>query len=375
MNKERFKNLCKFKKNLKGGWTLVELCVAMIALAILVGISVQSIKPKRMLIAPFAYAGVQNLKQANNYILIKCNNNEVYGCRPNDVKLPDSTIAVQDMHNYWTNLTPEERAQQNLYEPTVNNIDDTYCIEVANLFTLVDETINCKFNNGNGDGTELPSASNGNKGKANFQASNMVSYYYLERPWYRIMRASPSEGSPETMNATTETYAKQIWIDVNGNDAPNKPGEDQFALKVYITGEIIPSGCKLYAGEKLEGADAMDTTHLYCPSGTSSEDNWLKSSYPFSYNLFRSYVPDIDDSETRKTDAQMRGVSYQEAACKSGRDILIPREQFCSATETPQGEGAYDTIENCETGEHSAFCVTRLSRPSNPGLFRLPIAI
>ena len=351
MNKERFKE--SSKGGLKGGWTLVELCIAMIALAILVGISVQSIKPRKMLIAPFAYAGAQNLKQANNYILIKCNNNEVYGCRPNDVKLPDSTIAVQDMHNYWANLTPEQRTQEKLYEPTVNNIDDTYCIEVANLFTLVDETINCKFNNGNGDDTKLPSGNT--PGKANFQASNMVSYYFLERPWYRIMRASPEEGSAETMNATTETYAKQIWIDVNGDKEPNRVGEDQFALRVYITGEIIPSGCKLYDDEKLEGSDAMSTNELYCPSGTSSEENWLKTSYPFSYNLFRSYVPD--------------------PACKSGRDILIPRRGFCSATETPTGDGEYNTTENCETGEHSAFCVTRLARPSNPGLFRLPIAI
>ena len=81
MNK-KFKS-SKVKKDFqskKGGWTLVELCVAMIALAILVGLSVQAIKPRRLMITPFAYAGLQNLRQANNHILNKCNEGEVYGC-------------------------------------------------------------------------------------------------------------------------------------------------------------------------------------------------------------------------------------------------------------------------------------------------------
>ena len=52
----------------KGGWTLMELCVALIALAILVGISIQAIKPRKVMTAPFAYAGFYNLKQATTVI-------------------------------------------------------------------------------------------------------------------------------------------------------------------------------------------------------------------------------------------------------------------------------------------------------------------
>ena len=56
-----------------GRW--LELCVAMIALAILVGVSIQSIKPKKFLIGPFAYAGVKNLRAVNFEIIDKCNKN------------------------------------------------------------------------------------------------------------------------------------------------------------------------------------------------------------------------------------------------------------------------------------------------------------
>ena len=392
-----FKNLRGQKNKIrsKKGWTLVELCIAMIALAILVGLSVQAIKPRRLMITPFAYAGLQNLRQANNYIINKCNEGEVYGCSSNTGKLPDSIEAQGAMMQDWisNNALPEDQRDPTIPTaepgPNLSNMNDIYCYEVANLFTLINDEVHCKYNNGGGDDTMLPEGST--PGRPNFQTANMVAYYFLERPWKKIMRATPMEGSDMSMQTTEETYVKQIFIDVNGDDGPNKLGEDQFPLRVYMTGEIIPGACGLYKAEYdpiSTDPDIITEADLFCPDGVTSgssmaSNNWLNQSYPFSYNVYRSHVPDISDPETRKTTTLIRGASYRTAACKSGRDVIVPREDFCDTDndgenfETELNAKNFKTLQDCSTGTEgeNAFCVTRISRPSSPGIFRLPLSI
>ena len=398
MNK-KFKS-SKVKKDFqskKGGWTLVELCVAMIALAILVGLSVQAIKPRRLMITPFAYAGLQNLRQANNHILNKCNEGEVYGCSSNTGLLPDTTEGQISMMQDWMNnhILPDEDKDPTIPDdrrPELSTMDEIYCHEVANLFTLINDSVHCKYKDGEGE-TMLPKGST--PGVPNFQTANMVAYYYLERPWKKIMRATPMEGSDMSMQTTDETFMKQIFIDVNGNDGPNKLGEDQFPLRIYMTGEIIPGACGLYYAEiaPIDGTPAVILDEdLFCDNvalwtegdkNNQKEDNWIEQSYPFSYNLYRSHVPDISDPETRKTTTLIRGASYKTAACKSGRDVLIPREGFCDIDndgtdyETDLNAKNYKTLQDCSTGTEgeNAFCVTRISRPANPGIFRLPLSL
>ena len=184
MNK-KFKS-SKVKKDFqskKGGWTLVELCVAMIALAILVGLSVQAIKPRRLMITPFAYAGLQNLRQANNHILNKCNEGEVYGCSSNTGLLPDTTEGQISMMQDWMNnhILPDEDKDPTIPDdrrPELSTMDEIYCHEVANLFTLINDSVHCKYKDGEGE-TMLPKGST--PGVPNFQTANMVAYYYLER--------------------------------------------------------------------------------------------------------------------------------------------------------------------------------------------------
>jgi len=374
-----------FKGKFKRGWTLVELSMSMIILAILVGLSVQAIKPKRILIGPFAYAGMENIKQANNYILDKCTKGEVYGCSTKGNELPQTNeSAVADM-------------QVDIPGTTLATSEEVWCFEIANLFTLANNTINCKYHDGNGDDTKLPTGRGLSltAGKPNFQASNMVAYYFLERPWKKINKSYALESSGDTyessMNEVQETYYKQIFIDVNGDDDPNRLGEDQFPLRVYITGEIIPGMCNSNGGIYTQGdrnERVEDETYEdYCPTDQpAAGTNWMRSSYPFSYNLYRVLVGDGGNSNT--TTGELYGVSYQEAACKSGRSILVPREYFCDGTQGRAGQGdvpsnlkdneSYAVIQHCKgrdsgQSEDDAFCVTRHAKPSNPGLFRLPI--
>ena len=388
------KNLKSAPKTIfKRGWTMVELCVAMIALAILVGISIQAIKPKKFLIGPFAYAGVKNLRTANFEIIDKCNKKtgadyEVYGCEPNQ-GLPDAVAAVPAMQKEYDDNPGVYKGGR----PTEASIDDPYCYEVANTFSVLGE-INCKYNSGSNGEIKLPTGDGkgANAGVPNFQASNMVAYYYLESPWVKIVKGASTEGSEDTFNATDENdFYKQIFIDVNGNDKPNKIGEDQFPVRIYkLGGELIPGFCGdkgVYTSEKhpeesesnYQDRCAIENMPLF-----GSLANWQEENYPFAYNLYRSYA-DENDPDTRYSSAELLGVSYKEAACKGGRHNMLPREE-CDKyknlnPDKYKNENLYNTdveygkyvLKNCTEGELSAFCIVRIARPGMPGLFRLPL--
>jgi len=407
----------KKKTNQKDGWTLMELCIIMVVLAILVGLSIQAIKPKKFMYLPFAYAGYYNLKQATNYVMNKCVRNDegyaeekIYGCQKGVYKLPVTDDAAVTAIN-------EAIAAKRNSDPTVTDPDVTlegtpelFCYEVANLFTLVnDGEVNCgqgkskdtihtslPVGNGKGDGTD----SNNKAGVPNFQASNMVSYYFLEGPWLQINRGKPEESD---LTGTDISQFKPIFIDVNGDKGPNKLGEDQFPLRLYIDGTIVPGSCKLYgtadtsgsgtnSGERIEGAVPAypNGGNLYCPPSSSwsfsasstnpadpSNPSWLESKYPFSYALYRSYIPEGGNSDNRTTEVLLRGLSYKEAACKSGRDNVIPRKVFCnddgSSKETNPSAKNFKTLEACQSGNNDSFCIERITRPANPGIFRLPM--
>lgn len=403
MKKDKiFKNIkANAHSGFKKGWTMVELCVAMIALAILVGVSIQSIKPKKFLIGPFAYAGVKNLRAVNFEIIDKCNKNTgsnylVYGCEPNQ-GLPDAPSAVPAMQSAYN--TDPSKYTGGL--PSEANMDDPYCFEVANGFSLIGDTVNCKYMSGNNTEIKLPKG-NGkgeNAGVPNFQASNMVAYYHLESPWVKIVKGAATEGSEDAFNATDDTdFYKQIFIDVNGNDRPNKIGEDQFPIRIYkLGGEIIPGFCGdgrtssasngVYNSEKHPDEtsgnykDRCSANNIDNPLTLS---NWQEENYPFAYNLYRSYS-DEDNPDERHSSRELLGASYKEAACKGGRHNVLPREEcdryknsnpdkYSNAnlynTEPEYGVGV---LKNCTEGEVSAFCVVRIAKPNMPGLFKLPI--
>ncbi len=393
MNKMKKKAIIGFRK----GWTLVELCAALIILAILIGLSVQAIKPRKLLIAPFAYAGVQNLRQANNYIFNKCKNGQVIGCPTDGTSLPVMSDEVLTNYVKWyCDSNPDKLSESvlNDYCTGTHNAGEAYepyCYEVAEIFTLIDNEIQCKNPTGSVASsvrTKLPKGNGkgANAGLPNFQAANMVSYYFLETTWRTINRAAPVETD---MTAVTPTQYKEIFIDVNGNKEPNKLGEDQFPLRLYVTGEVIPSICDYFDGER-DGVEAGSAYVSFCPTtpGVNTME-WITTNYPLAYNVYRSYVSDPNEPEKRTTERILSGVSYKEAACRAGRDNLIPREALCgngdngTIKSTSLTDNTFHVYERC-TSEYKpagtdaiqhSFCIVRLAKPSNPGLFRLPIAL
>ena len=397
-----------FKTRFKSGWTMVELCVALIALAVLVGISIQSLKPKKFLIGPFAYAGIKNLRAANFEIIDKCNKNtgteyHVFGCEPNQglPSAPDAVSAMEKFHNEHPDVFVDGEGHP-LAVPSEANMDDPYCYEVANTFSLIGDTVNCKYASGNNTNIKLPTGDGkgANAGVPNFQASNMVAYYHIESPWVKIVKGASTEGSEDSFNATDDTdYYKQIFIDVNGDDRPNKIGEDQFPLRIYkLGGEIIPGFCG--NGSLASGASNGVYTSEIHPDEASGNykdrcvaenispfgnlSNWQETSYPFAYNLYRSYSSE-DNPDDRLSSRELLGVSYKEAACKGGRHNMIPREECTryknlnpdkykqDSLYNQEVEYGKDVLKNCTEGEVSAFCVVRIAKPNMPGLFKLPI--
>ncbi len=368
----------------KGGWTLMELCVALIALAILVGISIQAIKPRKVMTAPFAYAGFYNLKQATTVILNRCyeqGSSGLPGCQANTYELPATDeFAIDAIKSSLT------AAGKNPDTATLQSVPEIYCFEIANLFTLIsDSAVQCGQNADKETvHTSLPAS--GNKGTPNFQASNMVAYYFLEGPWLEINKGAPEESN---MTNIETAYFKPIFIDTNGDKGPNKLGEDQFPLRIYKNGTITPGSCQLYDDEKVDGENYP--ANLYCPSRTVSDGmggttpvietkSWLESNYPFSYNMYRSYVPEGASGEDRVTKVLFRGLSYKAAACKSGRDNVLPREDFCgdngadaATSEQKNDMNNFLHLSDCESGNEDAFCINRIAKPANPGLFRLPM--
>ncbi len=320
---------------------------------------------------------------------------DVYGCEPNQ-GLPDAVTAVPKMLEVY-NMNPGD------YKggvPTEGNIDDPYCFEVANAFTVLGE-VNCKYNSGTNNDIKLPTGDGKgqNAGVPNFQASNMVAYYHLESPWIRIVKGASTEGSEDTFNATDENdFYKQVFIDVNGNDRPNKIGEDQFPIRIYkLGGEIVPGFCGdggvsaasngLYSSEKHSEESASNYKDRCVAQNMptfGTVANWQETNYPFSYNLYRSYS-DPDNPDDRKSSTELLGVSYKEAACKGGRHNMLPREE-CDKYRNMNPDKYKDTnkyneaveygkgvLNNCTEGEESAFCIVRIARPGMPGLFRLPL--
>lgn len=388
--------MATFEKKFKKGWTMVELCMAMIALAILVGISIQALKPKKFLIGPFAYAGVKNLMAANSYIIDGCNQSTnggrlIYGCEQNQ-GLPDAISALAGIQTAY-NAAPSDFKYTNggqMPMPALNNIDDPYCVEVAGTFALLNDTINCRYANGNNVAIKLPkgNGTGDNAGVPNFQTSNMVAYYHLESPWVEIIKGNPTEGDMGRVDDTD--FYKQIFIDVNGNDRPNRIGEDQFPLRIYKrSGEIIPGFCGnsnkgVYAEEAVSGVSYRDRCNSDNFDTSVALPNWQETSYPFAYNLYRSYS-DETEPDRRLTSTELLGVSYKEAACKGGYHNLLPRAVCDSYKNANSNKYAPETLynqdettgkwvlNNCIRGEVSAFCVVRISKPSMPGLFKLPV--
>lgn len=327
MNKNKYGHVC--------GWTMAELVVAMLVLAILMTLSIQTIKPKKIRVLPFAYASVKNLGDAAKFVL---NDNLVKN-------LPDDVVDV----------------------PEANS--NTTCVQMAETLSLLGNYTCVKT------AATKPANGKGNTGKPNFQTSNMISYSGLEKDFASTFRGTATNVG---QCATVAVGMKDIMIDIDGDDGDNKVGKDQYPLKLLQTGEVIPGTCSNIAPAATPSACAGETfsnpTFTKHPSCGSDTTKYINENYPFAYTVYRARPvteAEVDSGEYRADDriteilriddVSKAEISFAEADCLARNNVLTRTQ--CEAL-------GYEPSPLCT--DDGAFCLVRQSRPLSMNIFALP---
>ena len=322
------------KKYIKG-WTMAELVVAMIVLAILMLLSIQAIKPKKIKTLPFAYAAVKNLADATSYVL---ESNE-------QTSLPDGPVAYPAANSNETCV--------NLAE-SMSLLGDYTCVKTAN----------CK-----------PATGRGSTGKPNFQTSNLIAYYGLEKDFASGFRGAASDAGK---CATVAVAMKDIMFDIDGDDGPNEIGKDQFPAKLLETGEVIPGTCANIAPgttpSDCDGETFDNPTFSRHPDCGSNTTMFINEKEPFAYTVYKSRPATEAEIATGSYDESSRitevlvvddvtkaEISFAEADCIARNNIL---------TRTQCAKLGYKPADACL--EEGYFCFVLQSKPFSMNLFALP---
>ena len=323
------------KNKNKNAWTMAELVVAILVLAILVVLSVQTIKPKMLKATPYIYAAVKNLGDAAKYVLADSSNS----------RLPDGPVDIP-----------------------VADSNET-CVGMAEAMSLIGD-YNCvrTFN-------AAPASGEGATGNPNFQAANLISYSGLQKDFTSTFRGSASSASP---CMTVAAGMKDVMIDIDGDSGKNKIGEDQFPAKLLDTGEVIPGTCSDIAPgatPSVCGGATFDnpvfTKHPDCGSDTTV---YINEKEPFSYTVYKSrlateaevasgnYTSDDRITEVLRIDDESKiEISFAEADCLARGNVL---------TRTQCAAFGYEPADECL--QDGAFCIVRQSKPLTASLFSMP---
>ena len=322
------------KKNING-WTMAELVVAMLVLSVLMIMTVQTIKPKKMKTLPYAYAAVRNLADGASYVLGE----------KGTTNLPDGPVAYPVADSNETCVTIAE---------ATSLIGDYNCVK----------TSNCKLASGRGD-----------SGNPNFVTSNLTAYCGLEKDFTSSFRGAASDSGK---CATIAVGMKDVMFDIDGDDGDNQVGKDQFPIKLLDTGEVVPGTCSNIT----PGATPSDCTgetfdnptftrHPDCGSDTTM---YINEKEPFAYTVYKSRLATDDEVASGSYQANERiteplvvngetkaEISFAEADCIARNNVLT-RTQCASLGYSPTAECMPD----------GAFCIVRQSKPFSMNLFALP---
>ncbi len=322
------------KKNING-WTMAELVVSMLVLAILMILSVQAIKPKKMKTLPYAFAAVRNLNDAAKYVLNQ----------KGATSLPDGPVAYPVANSNETCVLMAE---------AMSLVGDYNCVKTASI------------NLASGEGST---------GMPNFRASNLTSYAGLQKDFTSTYRGAASDAGK---CATVETAAKDVMFDIDGDDGPNEVGKDQFPIKLLQTGEVIPGTCSNISPGATPSDCAGETfnnpTFLKHPNCGTDTTVYINEKEPFAYTIYKSRLA---------TDAEVASGAYQ-AGDRIVEPLVVGNETMaeisfakadCIArgnvlTRTQCARFGYSPSSSC-TGE-GVYCFVRQAKPFSMNLFALP---
>lgn len=317
------------------GWTMAELVVAMLVLAILMALSIQTLRPKKLKTLPFAYAAVRNLNDAAKYVLAeKLVSN-----------LPDGPVSY----------------------PLANSNET--CVSMAEAMSLIGD-YNCVKTT-----VSAPASGKGNAGKPNFTAANLISYSGLEKDFTATYRgAATSSGKC----ATAEVGMKDVMIDIDGDEGDNQVGKDQFPIKLLQTGEVVPGTCSNIAPaatpSECSGETFSNPTFTKHPSCGSNTTMFINQKEPFAYTVYKSRLATDDEvasgayqANDRITEPLVVGdvtkaeISFAEADCISRNNVL---------TRTQCEKLGYQIASECI--DEGVYCFVKQTRPVSMNLFALP---
>lgn len=324
----------------KNGWTMAELVVAMMVLAVLMLLSLQIIKPKQMRVIPFAYAAVKNLSEGARFVIKDIDD----GTK----KLPDGYSDI----------------------PVANS--NKSCVALAEAFSLTG-SYNCVK-----DSSTYPAIGKGTTGSPNFQTANLITYSGLEKDFSEGVRGNATSSN---QCGTASVDMKDIMVDINGDEGENKVGIDQFPLKLLKTGEVIPGTCSdiessattlnACAGKTYDSAATFKKHPTLCGI---LDTKFINEPYPFAYTVYRVRKPTDAEiasgrynrksriTEILKTDdGIMAEISFAHADCLARNNILTRLQ--CEKL-------GYEPADECIT--NGTYCLVRQSRPLSMNLFAVP---
>lgn len=330
------------------GWTLAELMVAMMALAILAGLTVKIINIDKAgkKASPFVYAGMENLRQGN----------------------------VRLMGDLLISSLPANAPEP---VPSGPKPKDPYCLGIANLFSTISE-INCNTTACSGGADSVCYADDD---KFNFQVRNQITYFGLNSKW----RTGATAGIDGPSPGTSLEY-KPVTICINGakNLTNEIEGKDCFKLYAFKDGSVIPTG--------------------NCKNRQNEFEPCAESNYPFAYEVWEVHKTDPANPEdigkctqgdptcrisTRilpKPEDRSPGISYASAYCVAEKknpenaertissgycdtnhgDAIDATEVTRTYTDPATGNPTTVTLDLCE-GVSIQRCVIKIIKPSMTG--------
>ena len=305
----------------KQSWTLAEMVIAMTILAVLSLFVVSSIKGNKVKNNIFIYSALRNIMKGNSYIITK------YADVSNFADLPETVNG--DEHN------------------------DGYCMRLADAFSL-QANPNCAYKNGD----TLISDSDLAK-TVNIRFPNSVTIQGLSNKWR-------TDGNERTF--------KNIVVDINGEEGPNKIGSDRFPVRIYdglYRGIATVVNCDDDASYNSEGTrvelEEETGKSPYCVNGFNLEGaevstNIAADASSLAYNVYKPQ----DSSENARASLVAFALSFMEADCAAhGGTGFFSKEQ-CQAkaqvTQTSSNHNRYRLRRECATAD---ICSSLTNSQSN----------
>lgn len=244
--------------------------------------------------------------------------------------------ALKTIASANNSITESEETQRTFYPEVASshdagsNANDWYCLNVANALSLKGDP-NC--------------TKNLNQDTANFGFSNGITFYGLSIAW---------------VNAYGDLYYKDIMVDLDGSDGPNKIGMDRIPLRVYrglnyenmnLDGIVYPADCDgdyLYNGS---GTNVLSgKTHKYC----SGKSNKIASTNSLiSYQIHKV----TQAGDTTRASVIAGGLTLPQADCLAFGNTGIYTANYC--------KDRYDLHEKCATEDTCRNCATLGICPNN----------